>query len=120
MAVERAVVRHVLLAQGGYYLATGALPFVSRRLFEAVTGPKREWWLVQTVGGLVAVVGGALISSAVRRETSGELLGLAAGSAAVLAGIDIVYVSKRRIAPTYLIDAGANLGVLAALAASRR
>jgi hypothetical protein len=56
----------------------------------------------------------------VRRETSGELLGLAAGSAAVLAGIDIVYVSKRRIAPTYLIDAGANLGVLAGLAASRR
>jgi hypothetical protein len=48
---------------------------------------------------LVTVVGGALISSAVRRKTSGELLGLA---------------------PTYLIDAGANLGVLAGLAASRR
>jgi hypothetical protein len=35
--------RRVLLAQGGYYVATGVLPFVSRRAFEALTGPKREW-----------------------------------------------------------------------------
>ena len=40
------------MAQGGYYVATGVLPFVSRRAFEALTGPKREWWLVQTVGAL--------------------------------------------------------------------
>ncbi len=24
---------------------------MSRRLFEAVTGPKADWWLVQTLGG---------------------------------------------------------------------
>ena len=40
----------VLLAQGGYYVATGVAPFISRRLFEAITGPKSDWWLVQTVG----------------------------------------------------------------------
>jgi hypothetical protein len=45
---------------------------------------------------------------------------VAVGCAAVLAGIDIVSVSKRRISPTYLIDAGPNLGVLAALAKGRR
>jgi hypothetical protein len=58
--------RRVLLAQGGYYVATGALPFLSRRLFEAVTGPKREWWLLQRVGGLVTVVGGAVIAAGMR------------------------------------------------------
>ena len=112
--------RRVLFAQGGYYLATGVLPFVSRRLFEAVTGPKREWWLVLTVGGLVTSVGAGLLSSAIRGETSPELLGVAAGSAATLAGIDIVCVAKGRIAPTYLIDAGTELGLLAALAVSAR
>jgi hypothetical protein len=113
-------IRRVLLAQGGYYVGTGVVPFFSRRLFEAVTGPKREWWLVQTVAGLVTVVGGALVSGALRREASGELLAVAIGSAIVLAGIDIVYVSKRRIAPTYLIDAGANLGIVAGLALTAR
>jgi hypothetical protein len=112
--------RRVLLTQGGYYMATGVLPFVSRRLFEAVTGPKREWWLVQTVGGIVTVIGGALISSAVRRETSPELVAVGAGTAAALAAIDVVYVARRRIAPTYLIDAGAQLGILAALGVTRR
>src|SRR3954451_22798415 len=76
--------RPVLAAQGAYYAATGLLPFASRRAFEAVTGPKREWWLVQTVGLLVTVVGGALVSGAVRRRTSPELLAVAAGSAASL------------------------------------
>ena len=112
--------RRVLLTQGGYYMATGVLPFVSRRVFEAVTGPKREWWLVQTVGGIVTVIGGALISSAVRRETSPELVAVGAGTAAALAAIDVVYVARRRIAPTYLIDAGAQLGILAALGVTRR
>ena len=43
--------------QGAYYLAGGLAPFVSRRTFEALTGPKREWWLVQTVGALTTPVG---------------------------------------------------------------
>lgn len=47
----------VIGALGGYYVATGVAPFVSRRAFEAVTGPKREWWLVQTVGALVTAAG---------------------------------------------------------------
>lgn len=107
--------RRVLLAQGGYYVATGVWPFMSRRSFEAVTGPKAEWWLVQTVGGLVTAIGGALVTAAFRRSTSPELLGLAAGSAITLAGIDVVYVVRGRIAPTYLIDAGAELGLVCAM-----
>jgi hypothetical protein len=110
----------VLLAQGGYYVATGVGPFVSRQAFEAVTGPKAEWWLVQTVGGLVTTIGAGLLSSALRRRVSPEVLGVAVGSAITLAGIDIVYVAKGRIAPTYLVDAGAQLGLLAGIAVSLR
>ena len=108
--------RPVLIAQGAYYAATGLLPFGSRRAFEAVTGSKTEWWLVQTVGLLVTVVGGALISGATRRTTSPELLGIAAGSAASLAAIDVVYVARGRIAPSYLVDAAVQVGLLGALA----
>jgi len=111
--------RAVLLAQGGYYVATGVLPFVSRRAFEAVTGPKREWWLVQTVGGLVTVIGCALLVIGIRRRSNPELVGVAAGSAAVLAAIDVVYVAKRRISPSYLVDAAIELALLGGLAAGR-
>ena len=110
--------RGVLLGQGGYYVATGVLPFVSRRAFEAATGPKREWWLVQTVGALVTVIGGALIAGAGRRRESPELVGTAAGAAAALAAIDVVYVAKRRISPTYLADAAIQAAVLGGLAAT--
>ena len=107
--------RPVLLVQSGYYLASGLLPFVSRRAFEAVTGPKREWWLVQTVGALVTVVGAATASAAARRRITPEIVALAAGSAASLAAIDIVHVARRRIAPAYLLDAAVELGLVIAL-----
>jgi hypothetical protein len=112
--------RAVLAAQGIYFVATGLAPFVSRRAFEAATGPKREWWLVETVGALVTVIGGVLLGAARRSRTTPELRGLAAGSAAALAAIDIVYVAKGRIAPTYLGDAAAELALLGGLVASRR
>jgi uncharacterized transporter YbjL len=92
---------------------------VSRSAFEAVTGPKRDWWLVQTVGALVTVIGGALISGAVQRRESPELVGVAAGSATALAAIDVVYVARRRISPSYLGDAAVELAVVAGLAATR-
>lgn len=111
--------RAVLLAQGGYYVASGVLPFVSRRGFEAVTGPKREWWLVQTVGALVTVIGSAILVTGIRRRNSPELVGVAAGSAAALAAIDLVYVAKRRIAPSYLLDAAIQLALLGGLAIAR-
>jgi hypothetical protein len=117
--VSRPTRRSVLLLQGGYYVATGVLPFVSRRAFEAATGPKREWWLVQTVGALVTVIGGVLLSDAARRRGGPEVLGLAAGSAAALAAIDVVYVARRRIAPSYLVDAAVEAGLLGGLAAGR-
>ena len=112
-------IRKALLAQGAYYVATGVAPFVSRRAFEAVTGPKREWWLVETVGVLVTAVGGGLIAAAARDRVTPELLAIAAGCAGGLAAIDIVYVARHRIAPTYLADAAIQIALLAGHAHSR-
>jgi hypothetical protein len=38
---------------------------------------------------------------------------VAAGGAAALAAIDTVYVAKRRISPVYLLDAVAEIGLVA-------
>jgi hypothetical protein len=117
--MRRPSTRHVLVAQGAYYVATGVAPFVSRRGFEAVTGPKSEWWLVETVGALVTTVGAALLSATRSDRITPEIVGTAAGCAAGLAAIDAVYVARRRIAPTYLVDAALEVAAIAGLAAAR-
>jgi hypothetical protein len=106
-----------LVAQGAYFVATGVAPFVSRRAFEAVTGPKREWWLVQTVGVLVTAVGCGLLGAAARDRVTPELRGVAIGCSGGLAAIDVVYVARRRISPVYLADAAVQLALLAGHAA---
>ncbi|HZH16742.1 MAG TPA: hypothetical protein VE057_20475 [Archangium sp.] len=92
------------VTQGIFYIATGLWPIVHLRSFEAVTGPKLEGWLVKTVGALIAVVGGTLLAAGLRRRVHPELISLAAGSAASLAVVDVVY-SPQRISPVYLLDA---------------
>jgi hypothetical protein len=101
-------------AQGGYYLATGLAPFASRRAFEAVTGPKVDWWLVQTVGALVAAVGGSLAAASRRGRVTPELRALGVSSAAGLAGLEVLHVLRRRISPVYLADAALELAFAAA------
>src|ERR671917_379465 len=64
--------RRVALVQSAYFVATGVAPFVSRRAFEAVTGPKREWWLVETVGAVVTVIGAALASAVAHDRVTPE------------------------------------------------
>ena len=105
--------RGVAAAQAAYYLPTAVLPFVSRRAFESVTGPKREWWLVLTVGSLVGAIGASLAAAASRGSISPETRILGTGAAAGLAAIDAVYVARRRISPVYLIDAALQAALLA-------
>ena len=93
------------IAQGAYYALTGLWSLLHIRSFQAITGPKTDLWLVKTVGVLVTVIGGTLVLGGARRRCASELAALAAGSAAGLAGIDTVYVTKRRISPIYLLDA---------------
>lgn len=102
--------------QGLAYLATGVWPLVHVRSFEAVTGPKADRWLVKTVGALVATTGLALALAGRRRRLAPEVVLVAAGNAAALAAIDVVYVAKRRIRPIYLLDAAAEIALVAAWA----
>ena len=110
----------VAWAQAAFYVPGGIWPIVSLRSFEAVTGPKVDGWLVKTVGGLLAVAGAAIGSAAAKRRVTPEIALLGAGCAATLAAIDIVYVAKRRIPPVYLLDAAAEIALVAAWVASHR
>lgn len=100
-------------AQALYYVATGVWPLVDIRSFEAVTGPKTDRWLVKTVGLLVATTGLSLGLAARRRRFAPEVVLVAAGNAAALAAIDGVYVAKGRISPIYLLDAAAEIALVA-------
>lgn len=112
--LNRIVTRRSMAAgQGVFYLATGIWPLLHMDSFEAITGPKRDRWLVKTVGALVAVTGGLLSVGAVRGRISGDLVGLAAGEAAALTGIDVVYAAKGRISKVYLLDALAEVLLIA-------
>ena len=101
------------LTQAGLYVLTGVWPLVSMKTFLKVTGPKTDLWLVKTVGALVAVIGGAIGVAGYRRNKSPEIALLAVGSAASLATVDVVYVLKKIILPVYLLDALAELGLIA-------
>ena len=86
---------------------------VHRRSFERVTGPKVDFWLVETVGAMVAAIGLGLAQAVVRgRPIPRELRTVAVASAVGLAAIDAVYVGRRRIASVYLADAVAEIAVV--------
>jgi hypothetical protein len=110
----------VAMVQGAWFAATGIWPFLSMETFEDVTGPKEDRWLVKTVGGLVAVIGGTLVAAGLRRRITPELAALGAGTAAVLAGIDVVYTARGRIPPVYLGDAAAEGLLIAGWASAAR
>jgi len=98
--------------QGAYFAATGLWPLLHMRSFLAVTGPKTDLWLVQTVGALVTCIGGQLLISAQDEGNAENLTALAAGSAAALALIDVLHVARKRISPIYLLDAAAEIGLV--------
>jgi hypothetical protein len=97
--------RTVLFIQGVYYLITGIWPLVSISTFEAVTGPKTDDWLVQTVGVLAAVIGATLLAGVLRRRLSRETLTLSVLSLFGFATVDVVFVLRGTIGPIYLVDA---------------
>jgi len=101
------------VVQGGFDVVTGLWPIFHLRSFELVTGPKLEGWLVKTVGALISVIGGTLVSAGLRNRVTPEVRMLAVGSAAALTLVDIIYTAKRRIAPVYLLDAVVEVGLIA-------
>jgi hypothetical protein len=97
--------RALVLAQGGYFLATGIWPLLHRRSFERVTGPKTDFWLAETVGVLVSCVGGVLLLAEQQGRRTRDLDLLAGTSAMGLAAVDLVFVLRSRISKIYLVDA---------------
>jgi len=112
--------RAVAAGQGMYYLVTGIWPSISPATFQAVTGPKVEMWLVQLFGFLICVPACLLLWAVWRGRLAGGTVGAAVGTAAVLMVGDVVYVARGHIGPVYLIDALAELFLLAGWAVAIR
>lgn len=100
-------------AHGAFNVASGLWPLLHRRSFEAVLGPKQDYWLATTVGLLLVGNGSAQLLSASSADGLSSARRIGAATAAALAGVDVVNVSRRRIRWTYLLDAAAQLGWLA-------
>ena len=92
MLAETDVSRRTATLQAAYFLVSGLWPIVSRPTFEAVTGPKTDYWLVRTVGGLACVIGTTLGVASYRNRVSRELAVLGIGGARQ----DLPYLSGRR------------------------
>lgn len=107
--------------QAAYYLLTGVWPLVSIRSFEAVSGKKTDnWtgrdadhWLVNTVAVLILASGVMLAVAAYRGRPTPEVAVLAMACAVALLSIDVVYVTRRVISAVYLLDAVAEVALLA-------
>lgn len=99
--------------QGAYWVATGLWPLFHRASFEWATGPKTDFWLVELVGFILAVIGGAMIAARARDRISGELGFVVIGATLALIGFSVFYASHDRIAPIYLVDAAIEVVFLA-------
>jgi hypothetical protein len=105
----------IAAAQAVLYVSTGVWPLVHRRSFERVTGPKVDFWLVETVGVTVGAIGLGLAQAALRRgPIPRELRSIAFLAAAGLAAVDTMYVARGRISRVYLVDAVAEAALAAA------
>jgi hypothetical protein len=105
--------RFIAAVQGLYYAATGAWPFIHLGSFLAVTGPKTDIWLVYTVSVLILVIGMVCLAAAWANRVSAEVIVLAVGSAMGLTGIDVVFVLRDVISEVYLLDAVAEVLLIA-------
>jgi hypothetical protein len=101
------------IVQGLYYFITGVWPLLSIRTFMAVTGPKTDIWLVKTVGLLITVIGLAVLLAGLHGSVTPEVVHLAVGSAVVLTAVDVIYSAKGIISKIYLVDAVAEIVLIA-------
>jgi hypothetical protein len=89
--------------EAAYFIATGLWPLVHRASFERVTGGKKDFWLVRTVGGLAAATGLAMGVAAVRGSKPPETAVLALATGSVFAVADVR--AARTESHIYLADA---------------
>lgn len=105
--------RCALTFQAVYYVATGVWPLLSRRTFEAVTGRKHDWWLVQMVGLLAFTNGVALAAGLRAGAPAPQSRTLSVLSALSFFAIDTVYGMNGRISKIYLADAVVEAALVA-------
>jgi hypothetical protein len=95
-----------------YLVATGVWSLAHRRSFERVTGPKEDYWLVQTVGALAIAIGASLNLAVRRRAQEPETIVLGATSS-IAFGLASVRASQTE-SRVYFADALLEIAFLAA------
>ncbi|GGX01006.1 hypothetical protein [Streptomyces lomondensis] len=104
----------VAVAHGAFNVVGGLWPLVHLRSFEWVFGPKTDVWLQMTTGGLLASAGFAQLTAAAGPQGPAHARRIGLGTALTLLAVDLVYVPKGRIRPTYLLDAAMQTGWITA------
>jgi hypothetical protein len=105
--------------QGIYYITSGLWPILHMSSFEQVTGPKRDKWLVKTVGAIITAIGSTLLFSAAREPESETARNLGISTALALIGIDSIYSVRGTIPKIYLADAAVEAALVASLLSGR-
>jgi hypothetical protein len=93
--------------QGAYYLITGLWPVVHRQSFEAITGEKKEAFLLETAGGLFAAIGATLLAGARQHPPSQPVRTLAVLAPLVAAAAAL----RHRPRAVYFVDAALQAGL---------
>ncbi|MEU3778213.1 hypothetical protein AB0F11_34445 [Streptomyces sp. NPDC032472] len=104
----------VARAQGLFNLVGGLWPLLSLRTFEQVYGRKTDGWLQKTSGALLASAGLGMLLADPGPEGVRHARRTGIGTALTFLAIDLVYVPRRRIPATYLMDAAKEAAWLAA------
>ncbi len=99
-------------AQGLFNVVGGAWPTVWLRSFEWVFGRKRDVYLQKTSGLFFLTTGVALLLAEPTEDGMAAARRIGIGAASVYLAIDLIYVPKRDIPATYLLDAVMEAGWL--------
>ncbi|MER7561342.1 hypothetical protein ABTZ93_00045 [Streptomyces sp. NPDC097941] len=102
------------VTHGLFNIVGGLWPLVHLRSFEWVFGPKTDVWLQMTTGGLLVSAGVAQLAAAPGPNGPAQARSIGLGTALTLLAVDLVYVPKGRIRPTYLLDAAMQTGWIGA------
>ncbi len=92
-------------AQGAFNVVNGVWPLLHRRSFEAVTGPKTDYWLVRTVAGLMVANGLVQLRAAPSPDGVADARRIGIGTSAALGLVDLTCAPSGRISRVYLLDA---------------
>jgi hypothetical protein len=105
--------RVTLIIQTAYYLVTAIWPLVHIQSFMAVSGPKTDIWLVKTVAVLLVAISLCFITHLLFTGNRWPVSILAISCCLGFLFIDCYYSFNGVISSIYLLDAGAQIILLA-------